>query len=327
MEFSHPKNTDFDSSTRACRRLVGRLLRQVVGPLLLMSPFWVHAGEPVKAKPTLHYFVHDMPRTVRADHPAIRPVADAIKAVTTNPLEQLVMVNDVSHLLVDYDDDLRVYGQPEHFATLDEMLAERRQHGWVYLRDDCDGRAVFAAHLLAALNIPWRLEASFWKRHAWVSAHVNGLDYDLIDFRSDAPPPTRLSYRLIGHWFVHASRQPPAFDWRRRWAVRTHGDLLTGLRLGLLALDSTPGNLHERHSTDWTEESPNDRSSPADPRMLTTVAAGFPYGEKLRGSGFVDAPINVAVHATPAASDTSSLTPALATNSSRGLRELPPVAH
>ena len=80
-------------------------------------------------------FRKTMPLTVRGDHPAIQPVVAAIMAVTTDPLEQIVMVNDVTHLLVDYDDDERVYGQAEYHATLDEMIARRRETGWVYLRD------------------------------------------------------------------------------------------------------------------------------------------------------------------------------------------------
>src|SRR4051812_43341115 len=165
-----------------------------------------------------------MPATVRADHPAIAPVVAAIRAVTSNPLEQLVMVNDVTHLLVDYDDDERVYGRTDYHATLDEMLARRRQAGWVYLRDDCDGRAVFAAHLLAGLGIPWRLEASSWKHHAWVTARVDGATYDLLDFRATEPERNRIGFRLIGRWFTHVSRTPPAFDWRRSWLDRTGGN-------------------------------------------------------------------------------------------------------
>jgi hypothetical protein len=122
-----------------------------------------------------------MAASIRPNHPAILPVAHAIRRVTTDPLEQIVMVNDVTHLLVDYDDDDRVYEAEEFHATFEEMLARRREAGWLYLRDDCDGRAVFAAHLLASLGIPWRLEASYWKEHAWVIARVNGVDYDLLD--------------------------------------------------------------------------------------------------------------------------------------------------
>ncbi len=271
-----------------------------------------------KISPTMHSFVHDLPRTIRADHPAIVPVADAIRAVTRDPLQQLVKVNDVTHLLVDYDDDLRVYGRPEYFATLDEMIAKRRQEGWLYLRDDCDGRAVFAAHLLAALGVPWRLEASFWKRHAWVVGRVGGVDYDLIDFRPGAAEPTRISYRLIGHWFVRASQQPPAFDWRRRWAESTQRDLVIGLRLGLLALDSTPGHFHQRHSTDWTEEVSDGQRSPAAPRMLTATQAGFPFGERLRTGGLIATHVDRPANPSSAAADAeaSSLAPPLATNSS-----------
>jgi hypothetical protein len=230
-----------------------------------------------------------MPRTVRADHPAIVPVAKAIRRITTDPLEQLVMVNDITHLLVDYDDDERVYGAEEFHATLDEMLARRREGGWLYLRDDCDGRAVFAAHLLAALGIPWRLEASFWKEHAWVIARVGGVDYDLLDLRPDAPETDRLSYRLLGHFLVAPSHRPPSFAWRRAWAERTGQDLTTGLTLGLLAVDSVPGHLHQRYTTDWTKEAPRDRFSPFDPRVLTATVAGFPYGEPLQAAALAHA--------------------------------------
>jgi hypothetical protein len=223
-----------------------------------------------------------MAATVRADHPAIVPVANAIRSVTHNPLEQLVMVNDVTHLLVDYDEDERVYGVPEFHATLDEMLARRREAGWLYLRDDCDGRAVFAAHLLAALGIEWRLEASYWKEHAWVIARVNGIDYDLLDLRINAPETSRLSYQLLGHFFVHPSHRPPPFAWRRAWAKRTHRDLTTGFELGILALDSTPSRQHQRFSTDWTEREPEAKVSPREDRLAGATTAGFPFGEPLQ---------------------------------------------
>lgn len=231
-----------------------------------------------------------MAASIRADHPAIVPVANAIRAVTLNPLEQIVMVNDVTHLLVDYDDDERVYGVEEYHATLDEMLARRRQLGWLYLRDDCDGRAVFAAHLLAALGIEWRLQASYWKEHAWVVARVRGVDYDLLDLRSNAPETKRLSYKLLGHFFVRASKPPPAFAWRRAWAEHTRRDFSVGLTLGLLALDSTPESQRERYTTDWTVKSPGGRFSPVDDRVTGTAIAGFPYGESLHVSAIANVP-------------------------------------
>jgi hypothetical protein len=239
------------------------------------------ASEQIYARHTREHFRHNMAASVRADHPAIVPVANAIREVTSNPLEQIVMVNDVTHLLVDYDEDDRVYGAAEFHATLEEMLARRRQAGWLYLRDDCDGRAVFAAHLLAALGIPWRLEASFWKEHAWVLARVNGVDYDLLDLRKNAPETDRLSYKLFGRMFVRASRQPPLFAWRRAWAQRTGRDLHVGLALGVLNVDSRPGSQSERFATDWTLKSPGGTLSPLDDRALSATIAGFPYGEAL----------------------------------------------
>jgi hypothetical protein len=230
----------------------------------------------------LEYFRHDMWRTVRADHPAIVPIAAAIRAITHDPLQQLVMVNDVTTLLVEYDDDSRVYGLDDFHATLDEMIARRRAAGWVYLRDDCDGRAVFAAHLLAALGIPWRLEASYWKEHAWVVARVHGVEYDLLDLRNGSRETDRLGYKLIGHWFVRPSHPPPMFAWRDAWATQTKHNLQIGKLLGMVTLDSTEYAWHSRHSRDWTQISPGGRFSPPDDaRTLMAGIAGFPYGEAL----------------------------------------------
>lgn len=261
------------------------LLHAAAGLILLVLASLPHSA----AADELHYprhtrenFRHEMARTVRPDHPAIVPLAAAIRTITRNPLEQLVMVNDISHLLVDYDEDERVYGVDEYHATLDEMLDRRRSAGWLYLRDDCDGRAVFAAHLLAALGIPWRLEASYWKEHAWVVATVRGEDYDLLDLRANAPETDRVSYKLFGHFFVRASHRPPPFAWRRAWVERTGRDLTVGLKLGLLALDSSPGNLHQRYATDWTRTFPDVRTPVIDYRVVTAAVAGFPYGEPLQ---------------------------------------------
>ena len=105
----------------------------------------VCGSESGNARHTREYFRHEMAATVRHDHPAILPLAAAVRAITTNPLEQLVVVNDVTHLLVDYDDDERVWGVEEYHATFDEMLARRREAGWVYLRDDGARTPAFAA--------------------------------------------------------------------------------------------------------------------------------------------------------------------------------------
>lgn len=239
---------------------------------------------------TRDYFRNEMPRTVRPDHPAIVPLAAAIRAVTTVPLQQLVMVNDVTHLLVDYDDDERVYGSSEFHATFDEMLARRREAGWLYLRDDCDGRAVFAAHLLSALGIQWRLEASFWKEHAWIVAQVGGREYDLLDLRKNAPEIDRASFKIFGRFFVRPSNPPPAFAWRRAWAERTGRNLTLGQQLGILTLDSTRERMRERYATDWTVRAPNDRLSPIDTRLLAAATAGFPFGEPLNTGVLVGTP-------------------------------------
>jgi len=249
--------------------------------MVVISPT-LRGNEPAHARHTREFFRHEMAATVRADHPTILPLAAAVRAITTNPLEQLAVVNDVSHLLVDFDDDRRVWGVEEYHATFDEMLARRRKAGWVYLRDDCDGRAVFAANLLAALGIQWRLEASFWKEHAWVIARVDGLDYDLLDLRRNAPETDRAAYKLFGQFFVRSSRPPPAFAWRCAWRDRTGCDVGLGRQLGILTLDSTVGDLHERFATDWTEKVPGGELSPIDDRTLTATFAGFPYGYPLR---------------------------------------------
>jgi hypothetical protein len=261
----------------------------------------LHGGDIYYTRHTREHFRHNMAATVRANHPAIVPVAAAIRAVTTKPIEQIVMVNDVTHLLVDYDDDERVYGSEEFHATFDEMLARRRLAGWLYLRDDCDGRAVFAAHLLSALGIPWRLEASYWKEHAWIVARVGGVDYDLLDLRRNAPETSRLSYKLLGHMFVRASVRPPAFSWRRAWAQRTGRDLQSGLALGLLTVDSNRNRQRERYATDWSQKSPSGHRSPVEDRALAGNVAGFPYGEPLQFAAVAN------VGPTPSAVQVSSI--------------------
>lgn len=262
----------------------GRVLWFVLAATVLLSMAFGRA-QPAYASDSIRHtrdsFRHGLAATVRPNHPAILPVAAAIRAITTHPIEQLTIVNDVAHLLVDYDDDLRVWGAEEFHATLDEMLLRRRESGWLYLRDDCDGRAIFAAHLLASLGIPWRLEASYWKEHAWIVARVNGVDYDLLDLRRDAPETNRFSYRIFGQWFVRPSHRPPPFAWRRAWSQRTDRNLEVGLRLGLLSVDSTPARLHERYATDWTVRVPQGSLSPLEDRVAHATVAGYPYGEPL----------------------------------------------
>lgn len=279
MDYTAWRKNDLKASLRRARALaLGACL--FVAALFSAQPVCAAQGK-IYSRHTREHFRQNMAGSVRANHPAIAPVAAAIRAITTNPLEQLVIVNDVAHLLVDYDDDERVYGTEEFHATFEEMLARRRQSGWLYLRDDCDGRAVFAAHLLATLGIPWRFEASYWKEHAWIVARVGGKDYDLLDLRKNAAETNRISYKLFGHMFVRESVRPPTFAWRRAWAQRTHRDLHAGVTLGLLTVDSTAAMQRERFATDWTSRSPSGRLSPVDDRALGVTVAGFPYGEPL----------------------------------------------
>lgn len=280
METTNRRDSDARGSIR---RSGGAILNALVVILAVVLP---NAGfAPASAltdRHSMEYFRTEMRKTVRADHPFIVPVANAIRAVTRDPMQQLVMVNDVTHLLVDYDEDMRVYGVEDFHATLDEMIQRRRAGGWAYLRDDCDGRAVFAAHLLASLGIPWRFEASYWKEHAWVVARVNGRDYDLLDLRKGAPETDRIGYKVLGRFFVRRSNPPPYFDWRAAWAGRTNHNLKVGLALGMLTLDSTSLAMHTRHATDWSKEAPGQPLPPPDHKdALVAGVAGFPYGEPL----------------------------------------------
>ncbi len=282
-----PQRRDDSGRSRRGGRILLAWLAALLASPLPASPWRV--TPPAPERHTRAHFRHTLAASVKADHPAILPVARAIRAVTENPLEQLVVVNDVAHLLVDYDDDERVYGAEEFHATFEEMLARRRQSGWLYLRDDCDGRAVFAAHLLAALGIEWRLEASYWKEHAWVVARVGGVDYDLLDLRPNAAETRRLSYKLFGRFFVRTSVRPPVFSWRRAWAKRTERNLACGLTLGLLAVGSTAAAPQERFATDWSVQAPGGRVSPAEDRSPGSVVAGFPFGEPLAGTALASA--------------------------------------
>jgi hypothetical protein len=251
--------------------------------LLALAPLAAPALELNNEAHSIARYKTKLAATIRADHPAIVPVADAIRQVTTNPLEQLVMVNDVTHLLVDFDDDWRVYGRDEYHATLDEMIQNRREHGWLYLRDDCDGRAVFAGHLLASLGIKYRLEGSRIRAHAWVVATINGTDYDILDFQPEGAPTNSTAYKMF-NWMLRAPNHPPLFEWRRAWAQRTSFDIASGVRLGLLSPDSVAGKLHERRATDWARLAPGVAVTPPDTRALATQSAGFPFGEPLQPS-------------------------------------------
>lgn len=229
-----------------------------------------------KSGPTRARFRSELARTVRADHPAILPVAEAIRAVTTEPIEQLIVVDRVTRLLVEYDSDRRVYAKNDYHATLDEMVKMRDLNGWAYLRDDCDGRAVFAAHLLAALEIPWRLETSYWKRHAWVSAVVAGVRYDLLDVQPGDRELQALSYRAFGRLVTRASRPPPAFAWRTAWRERTEADIELGIRLGLLEGTSRPGQPQRRQAVNWTNRNPHLRPAvEANERLAASPVSGY----------------------------------------------------
>jgi hypothetical protein len=206
---------------------------------------WARAVEE-GGRSSRHHFRTELSKTVRADHPFIVPIADGIRQLTVDPLEQLVVVEHVTKLLVEYDSDRRVYQRADYHATLDEMIARARAERWAYLRDDCDGRAVFAAHLLGALNLPWRLEGSYWKGHAWVSTEVAGVRYDLLDLRPSDPELQRTGYQLVGRILTRRSRPPPPFAWRQAWLVRAHGDLALGRRLGLIETSQSWPQAEER---------------------------------------------------------------------------------
>lgn len=232
-------------SRRRARWLVlGVLLLTIAGPLLSAPPA---TGTRAYRRDAFAAFRHDLPRTVRADHPLTAPLAAAIRRLSLDPLEQLALVQHVTRALVDYDHDQRVYGRREFHATLDQMIARQHAAGWVSLRDDCDGEALFAAHLLAALDLPWRLEASRWKSHAWVSAWVDGVRYDLLDLEPGNPELATPAYRWVGRRVLRASRPPPPFAWRTAWRERTGADPELGLRLGLVLRDPDTGLLQPRH--------------------------------------------------------------------------------
>lgn len=207
-------------------------------------------GEPRMLRHERHTpfrFRRAMPERIDRGHALIRPVAEALGQLSQDPLEQLSFVHQVTRLLVEYDSDLRVYGRVDWHATLDQMIQRQHASGWSHLRDDCDGRAVFAAHLLAELGIPWRLEASSLKRHAWVSAKVNGVRYDVLDLTADDPELQDPLYRFVGRWVLRKSHLPPWSDLRRAWHERAGADPDIGLTLGLLEVDADGARLRARY--------------------------------------------------------------------------------
>lgn len=208
------------------------------------------AARPREAGPSPAAFRRVMPVTVRVGHPAVAGVADGIRRLSDDPVEQLSFVAQATRLLVEYDSDRRVYGRRDWHATLDQMVARAEASGWTYLRDDCDGRAVFAAHVLEELGFRWRLKASGLKRHAWVSVVVAGRAYDLLDLRPDDPELQTLAYRAVGRWLVRRSQPPPFTDLRARWR-RRGADVALGRTLGLITVAPGGGEAQPRFAVNW----------------------------------------------------------------------------
>jgi hypothetical protein len=129
----------------------------------------------------------EITRACEPNNPAIQVVAAVIRRKSTNPLQEVALIQVAADGLLDYDLSSRVYG--EGVPTVSQMLARRRSAHWLFPHGDCKEHAVIAGSLLAALGISWEPVVSFTLRHAWVRVRVPGGEWDIM-----AIPPQTLGW-------------------------------------------------------------------------------------------------------------------------------------
>ncbi len=105
---------------------------------------------------------------------------EAIKKLTTDPLQQLALVE------ISMSEGVQHYGtfemdRPNRWFVprLHDILEDQEKHAWIRPRSDCKGQAVWAAHLLNGLGFKYRARTSLALSHAWIEVEHDGKLYDL----------------------------------------------------------------------------------------------------------------------------------------------------
>lgn len=115
---------------------------------------------------------------IDAEHPRIREWADKLSTsqpalATTQPAHRHAVVEAFIYRHVPYAWDWVTYGAAEYIPTVAEMFEQAKRHQDGLPREDCDGRAVMCASLLAALGYESRIVTDL--RHVWVETPEGAL--------------------------------------------------------------------------------------------------------------------------------------------------------
>ena len=211
---------------------------------------------------------------VRAEvTPVIAEQARIIRATTSDPVQQLQLVQATMLRCVQYDSASDVWGR-EHVPTVAEILERRREKHWVFPRGDCKARAVYVAALLTELGIDWHAESSLLLQHVWISAEANGRRYDLGARQVNAPGDVLLqSLYEVAALRLSLNKLNPLWDPVATGEAPAAAD---AQRLGLVYRNASGKTITTDWKTDWST-----KPRTADLPVPLKPNAGFPANERL----------------------------------------------
>ena len=125
--------------------------------------------------------------------PEIRGLADTILGLHVPPPVMAALVAEVTRVRITYTSDVELYGWSDYVPTIEEMRQRARAEGWPTLREDCDGRAVFALSLARTCGLEARSVSSARFQHVWIRVFTPAEAWDLLpadgDRQAVEPPP------------------------------------------------------------------------------------------------------------------------------------------
>lgn len=98
---------------------------------------------------------------IQPDNPSLQPLVEEVRSTLPpdqSPLQILKGVEKYVYKRIPYEWDWNNWGNADYLPTVDEVLAKGKE--------DCDGRAVIAASILASLGFQAQLVTDF--SHVWV---------------------------------------------------------------------------------------------------------------------------------------------------------------
>lgn len=205
--------------------------------------------------------------------PIIAEQARIIRAATSDPVQQLRLVQATMMRCVQYDSATNVWGR-EHVPTVGEFLERRREKHWVFPRGDCKARPVYMAALLTEVGIPWHAESSLPLQHVWISAEANGERYDLGARLLNGPGDVLLrTFYEVGALRFSMNKLSPVWDPMATHDAPAPAD---AQRLGLVHRTASGDTITTDWKTDWSTK-PRTADLPAS----LAPNAGVPSTERL----------------------------------------------